>query len=64
MPELDIRAARITWTVLLIALAVFLIYSIRTTLLVMLCAVFFAYLLLPLVQRVDRQLPARVPRTT
>jgi predicted PurR-regulated permease PerM len=63
MPELDIRAARITWTVLLIALAVFLIYSIRTTLLVMLCAVFFAYLLLPLVQRVDRQLPARVPRT-
>lgn len=63
MPELDIRAARITWTVFLIALAVFLIYSIRTTLLVMLCSVFFAYLLLPLVQRVDRQLPARVPRT-
>jgi predicted PurR-regulated permease PerM len=63
MPQLDIRAARITWTVFLIALTVFLIYSIRTTLLVMLCAVFFAYLLLPLVQRVDRQLPARVPRT-
>lgn len=63
MPEFDIRAARITWTVFLVALALFLIYSIRTTLLVMLCAVFFSYLLLPLVQRVDRQLPARVPRT-
>lgn len=63
MPNIDVRAARITWTVLLIAFAVVLVYAIRVTLLVMLCAIFFAYLLLPLVQRVDRRLPAKVPRS-
>lgn len=60
---IDPRAARVTWTVFLIGLALFIIYSIRGAILVTIFAVFFAYLLFPLVHVIDRHTPRRFPRT-
>jgi predicted PurR-regulated permease PerM len=62
MLGIDPRAARVAWTVFLVAAALFIVYSVRTTLLLIVFAVFFAYLLFPLVQLVDRHTPRRVPR--
>ncbi len=47
----------------LFALVAALVYSIRSTLVVFLLAVFLAHLIGPLVNRVDSWLPARIPRT-
>jgi predicted PurR-regulated permease PerM len=58
----DPRVAKKAWTVFLVALLLFIIYQIRLTLLVVVFAIFFAYLLHPLVQFVDRHTPPRVPR--
>src|SRR5262245_41091349 len=55
----DARAARITWTVVLIALFCLFIYSIRHTLFVFTVSLLFAYLLLPLVDFIDRVLPLK-----
>lgn len=59
---LDWRAARIVWTVFVIALLLFLVYSIRQTILVVTFAVFFSYLVYPLIELAERGRPARIPR--
>jgi predicted PurR-regulated permease PerM len=59
----DPRVAKIAWTVFLVALVLFIIFQIRSTLLVVIFAIFFAYLVHPLVQFVDRHTPPWVPRT-
>lgn len=51
---IDPRAAKVTWTAFLVGLAIFLAYTIRGTLLVSVFAVFFAYVVFPLVKFADR----------
>lgn len=60
---IDVRIARIIWTVFLVGLLLFSIYLIRRTLLLVIFAVFFAYLLYPLVGFVERHKPPQMPRT-
>ena len=50
----DERALRIAWTVFLLALALLIVYVIRDTLLVFAAAIFFAYMLLPVVAVIER----------
>ena len=57
MLGIDPRAARATWTVIVVALLCLVIYSIRQTLFIFVIALLFAYLLLPLVDFIDRVLP-------
>ena len=59
----DLRVARIVWTAFIVALLLFLLYAARSTLLVVTFAVFFSYLVHPLIQLVERRRPQRVPRT-
>ena len=59
----DLRVARIVWTTFIVALLLFLVYAARSTLLVVTLAVFFSYLVYPLIQLVERKRPQRVPRT-
>jgi predicted PurR-regulated permease PerM len=59
----DARAARATWTVLLIVIACAVVFAIRTTILVFIAALLLAYLLLPLVDFIDARLPLRRSRT-
>jgi predicted PurR-regulated permease PerM len=63
MLGIDGRALRVIWTVFLFALVAIFVYSIRTTLMVFTLAVFLAHLIGPLVNRVDRWTPPRIPRT-
>ena len=49
MLGIDPRAARATWTVILIALLCLTIYAIRNTLFIFIVSLLFAYLLLPIV---------------
>jgi predicted PurR-regulated permease PerM len=63
MLGIDLRAARATWTVILVALLCLTIYSIRRTLFLFIVALLFAYLLLPIVDFIDRVLPMRGSRT-
>ena len=63
MLGIDPRAARAAWTVLLLALLVAAAYAIRSTLAVFMVAVFFAYLLMPLVVAVERYTPRRISGT-
>jgi predicted PurR-regulated permease PerM len=57
MLAIDPRAARATWTVIVVALLCLVVYSIRQTLFIFVIALLFAYLLLPLVDFIDRVLP-------
>jgi predicted PurR-regulated permease PerM len=59
----DLRIARIFWTVALVALLFFITYTVSSTLLVLVFAVFFSYLVYPLVEQMERIRPRRVPRT-
>jgi predicted PurR-regulated permease PerM len=59
---IDVRTARAVWTAVVIAVLLYCVYAVRTTLLVMLFAVFFSYLVYPLVETLQRRLPERVPR--
>ncbi|HBY58407.1 MAG TPA: AI-2E family transporter [Solibacterales bacterium] len=52
---LDARAARAAWTVFLIALALYLTWTIRQTLLIFVAALLFAYLLAPVVDFIDHR---------
>src|SRR3954464_12510302 len=63
MLGIDTRAARVTWTVILIALLCLMIYSIRNTFFIFIVSLLFAYLLLPLVDFIDRVLPMPRSRT-
>src|SRR5258708_39002949 len=57
MLGIDPRAARATWTVILIALLCLTIYAIRNTLFIFIVSLLFAYLLLPIVDFIVRFLP-------
>lgn len=58
MLGIDQRAARCTWTAVLVVLLLYVIYLIRSTLFIFTLALLFAYLLSPLVNLLDRLLPA------
>jgi predicted PurR-regulated permease PerM len=58
----DPRVARATWTVIAIALLCLAIYAIRETLFMFVVALLFAYLLLPLIDFIDRVLPGNQTR--
>lgn len=63
MLGIDRRAARYTWTAVLVVLLLALVYLMRTTLFIFILALLFAYLLSPLVDALDRVLPASRTRT-
>src|SRR5436309_6450166 len=63
MMGVDRRAARYVWTAILVFCAVWLVYIIRRTLFIFILALLFAYLLSPLVNLLDRLLPASRTRT-
>ena len=54
---LDRHAARVTWTVVVFAAAIALVYTLRRVLLLFAFSLFFAYLIFPLVRLVERGLP-------
>jgi predicted PurR-regulated permease PerM len=56
---LDARAARVTWTVLVFAAGLYLLYRLRTLLLLFVFSLFFAYLIFPVVRAVEGRLPRR-----
>lgn len=63
MLGLDIRVAKATWTVALLGLLLFVTYTIASTIMVVVFAVFFSYLVYPLIALVERRGPRRLPRT-
>ncbi len=63
MLGIDRQAARYTWTAAAILLLLATVYLIRTTLFVFIVALLFGYLLTPLVDFLDRFLPASRTRT-
>ena len=62
MLGLDRGAARAAWTVLAIAIFVAAIYIVRETILIFTVAVFFAYMLAPVVRWVERYTHRRYSR--
>jgi len=56
---IDLRTLRIVWTILLVAAALALVYGLRHLLVLLAFSVFFAYLLYPLVRRIEPRLPTR-----
>src|SRR3954447_6843790 len=63
MLGLDPRAAKATWTVVVVLLALALVYLARNTLFIFTLAIFFAYMLAPVVQFIDCRLSGgRLPR--
>jgi predicted PurR-regulated permease PerM len=56
---IDRQALRVTWTVFLFTLLLLVLYAIRETLLVFAGAIFFAYVLSPVVALIERFLPKR-----
>ena len=63
MLGIDRNAARYTFTAILVVLAMYLVYQVRQTLFIFILALLFAYLLTPLVNLLDRVLPASRTRT-
>src|SRR5882762_342956 len=63
MLGIDLRTARATWTVILVGALCLTIYAIRHTLFIFIVSLLFAYLLLPIVDFIDRVLPLRRSRT-
>ena len=59
----DVKIAKIVWTGLLVLLALYVVYSIRQTLLIVTFAIFFSYLIYPLVGYAEQFSPRAVPRT-
>lgn len=62
MLGLDPKAARATWTVMAILILAAVVYAIRHTLFIFILALLFAYLLLPIVDLIDRVLPLKRSR--
>src|SRR6185436_17350963 len=58
----DPRVARATWTVIAIGLLCLAVYAIRHTLFMFIVALLFAYLLLPVIDFIDRVLPGNQSR--
>jgi predicted PurR-regulated permease PerM len=63
MLGLDAKAARASWTVFLVALAILVVYQARDTIVVFVLAFFFAYLLAPAIDFIARFFPKAVSRT-
>ncbi|HTP89592.1 MAG TPA: AI-2E family transporter [Bryobacteraceae bacterium] len=63
MLGIDLKAARVVWTVFLVTLLVAIAYLIRETLMVFAVALFLAYMLAPLVDFVERFTRWRLTRT-
>ena len=63
MLGIDRSAARYTWSAAVVLLLLWLLYLVRSTLFIFILAVLFAYLLAPLVDMLDRFLPASRTRT-
>ncbi len=57
------RAARVTWTVALVAGALYALYLVRTTLFVFTLAAFLSYMMAPLVRRLEHARHGRSRRT-
>jgi predicted PurR-regulated permease PerM len=57
----DMRTARIVWTASFMLLVLYAVYVTRSTLLILAFAVFFSYLLYPLIGLLERTLPRKVP---
>lgn len=62
MLGLDLRTARVVWTASIMLLLMYAVYITRSTLLVVVFAIFFSYLLYPLISLLERKLPRRVPQ--
>jgi predicted PurR-regulated permease PerM len=62
MSGIDLRVARAVFTAVLVLAALYCVYAIRTTLLLLVFAVFFSYMVFPVVAAGERLLGARVPR--
>jgi predicted PurR-regulated permease PerM len=63
MLGIDWRAARVTWTVFLFTLALFLLYLAREAILIFVAAFLLAYMLMPMLNFVCRLTPPHVSRT-
>ncbi|HEX4771742.1 MAG TPA: AI-2E family transporter [Bryobacteraceae bacterium] len=59
MLGIDERALRILWTIFLFGMLIALVYFLRSTLMIFALAIFFAYMLSPIVVFVERLLPKR-----
>jgi predicted PurR-regulated permease PerM len=57
MAGVDGRTFRVVWTIFLFGLLLFTVYAIRQTLILVAVAIFFAYMLAPLVDLVNRFIP-------
>ena len=55
----DLRALRVVWTILLVAAVLALLYGLRHLLVLVAFSLFVAYLLHPLVWRIERHVPTR-----
>lgn len=62
MLGIDRHALKVVWTAFLFALAAFLLYESRRTLMIFVLALFFSHLLGPIVAFFERTMHARVPR--
>jgi predicted PurR-regulated permease PerM len=60
---IDARTARVVWTAALVLAGLVGVYLVRTTLLVMLIAVLFSYLIHPMFMLAQRVAGGRIPRT-
>src|SRR5260370_21405661 len=63
MLAFDRTAARAAWTVFLLALLIATAYAVRETLVVFAAALFFAYMLMPIVAFVERYTPKAIGST-
>lgn len=63
MLAFDRRAAKVAWTVALVALAFLLAFCIRKTVFIFLLAVFFSYMVFPAVRRLSQYTPKRFSHT-
>lgn len=59
---IDPRVARAVYTAVLVFAALYCVYAVRMTLLLVVFAVFFSYLVLPLVAALESRVAGRVPR--
>ena len=63
MLGLDSRAAKVAWTVGVVVLAFYAVFTVRKTLLIFVLALFLAYMIAPLVKLFYRHERPRIPRT-
>ena len=64
MLGLNARTARVAWTVAVIAIGLCAVYFMRKTLFIFAIALFIAYMMAPLVRRLERRRPRRMPKVT